>query len=55
VRYFGLRTSLNALTGLGVAVDLFLLGIDFAPSWGVLLFFLSYVSYVPYGEPVSRP
>lgn len=46
VRYFGLRTYLNAMTGLGVGLALFLLGIDYAPLWGVLLFFLSYVPYI---------
>ncbi|NTU83956.1 MAG: AI-2E family transporter, partial [Chloroflexales bacterium] len=46
VRYFGLRTYLNALTGIGVAIALWLLGIDYAALWGVLLFFLSYVPYI---------
>jgi AI-2 transport protein TqsA len=46
VRYFGLRTYLNALTGLGVGIVLWLLGIDYAALWGVLLFFLSYVPYI---------
>lgn len=46
VRYFGLRTSLNAMTGAGFAVALWLLGIDYAALWGVLLFFLSYVPYI---------
>ena len=34
VRYFGLRTYLNALTGLGVGIMLWLLGIDFAAVGG---------------------
>jgi AI-2 transport protein TqsA len=46
VRYFGLRTSLNALTGLGFTIALLVLGIDYAALWGVLLFFLSYVPYI---------
>lgn len=46
VRYFGLRTYLNALTGVGFAVALLVLGIDYAALWGVLLFFLSYVPYI---------
>jgi predicted PurR-regulated permease PerM len=46
VRYFGLRTYLNALTGLGVAVAFVFLGVDFAPLWGVLMFFMSYVPYI---------
>lgn len=46
VRFFGLRTYMNALTGAGVGLALFLLGVDYAPLWGVLLFFLSYVPYI---------
>lgn len=46
VRYFLLRTYLNAATGFFVAIALWLLGIDFAPLWGVIMFFLSYVPYI---------
>jgi len=46
VRYFGLRTLVNLITGSLVAVMLWLLGIDFALLWGVLTFFLSYVPYL---------
>lgn len=46
VQYFGLRTYLNALTGVGFAVALMVLGVDYAPLWGVVLFFLSYVPYI---------
>ncbi len=46
VRYFGLRTVVNLITGALVTVMLWLLGIDFALLWGVLTFFLSYVPYL---------
>jgi AI-2 transport protein TqsA len=46
VRFFGLRATLNAMTGVGFATALFLLGIDYAPLWGILLFFLSFVPYI---------
>jgi AI-2 transport protein TqsA len=46
VRFFGLRTYLNALTGLGVAGAFLFLGVDYAPLWGVLMFFMSYVPYI---------
>lgn len=45
-RFFGLRSYLNALTGLGIGAGLWLLGVDFAPLWGVVAFFLSYVPYI---------
>ncbi|MCS6879919.1 MAG: AI-2E family transporter [Oscillochloridaceae bacterium] len=46
VRYFGLRTYLNAMTGVGFALALLALGVDYALLWGALMFFLSYVPYV---------
>jgi AI-2 transport protein TqsA len=46
VRFFGLRASLNAMTGVGFALALFFLGIDYAALWGILLFFLSFVPYI---------
>jgi AI-2 transport protein TqsA len=46
VRFFGLRAALNAMTGVGFATALFFLGIDYAPLWGILLFFLSFVPYI---------
>jgi predicted PurR-regulated permease PerM len=46
VRYFGLRTLVNLITGGLVTIMLWLLGIDFALLWGVLTFFLSYVPYL---------
>lgn len=46
IHYFGLRTYLNFLTGLGSGIGFFLLGVDFAALWGVLVFLLSYVPYI---------
>jgi predicted PurR-regulated permease PerM len=46
VRYFGVRTRLNLITGAGVAALLWLLGIDYWPLWGVVTFFLSYIPYI---------
>jgi len=46
VAYFGIRTRLNLLTGLSFAIWLLLLGVDYAPLWGVLTFVLSYIPYI---------
>jgi predicted PurR-regulated permease PerM len=45
-RYFALRAAVNAVTGLGVALVLFVLGVDFPLLWGVLTFFLSFIPYI---------
>ncbi len=45
-RYFALRAAVNAITGLGVALVLFVLGVDFPLLWGVLTFFLSFIPYI---------
>jgi len=46
VAYFGIRTRLNLLTGLSFSLWLVLLGVDYAPLWGVLTFVLSYIPYI---------
>jgi predicted PurR-regulated permease PerM len=46
VAYFGIRTRLNFITGIGFAIILLLLGVDYALLWGVLAFFLSYIPYI---------
>jgi predicted PurR-regulated permease PerM len=46
VAYFGIRTRLNLLTGLSFAIWLIVLGVDYAPLWGVLTFVLSYIPYI---------
>jgi predicted PurR-regulated permease PerM len=40
------RTKVNAATALGVTVVFFILGVDLAPLWGALVFFLSYIPYI---------
>jgi AI-2 transport protein TqsA len=46
VRQFGLRAIVNLVTGAGVTIMLFLLGVDFPVLWGILTFFLSFVPYI---------
>src|ERR671910_3011141 len=46
VRQFGLRAIVNLVTGAGVTILLFVLGVDFPLLWGILAFFLSFVPYV---------
>jgi len=46
VRQFGLRAIVNLVTGAGVTVLLFFLGVDFPLLWGILTFFLSFVPYI---------
>jgi AI-2 transport protein TqsA len=46
VRQFGLRAIVNLVTGAGVTVLLFVLGVDFPLLWGILTFFLSFVPYI---------
>jgi predicted PurR-regulated permease PerM len=45
-QYFALRAAVNAITGGGVALVLWLLGVDFPLLWGVLTFFLSFIPYI---------
>ena len=46
VRQFGLRAIVNLVTGAGMTVLLFVLGVDFPLLWGILTFFLSFVPYI---------
>lgn len=46
VTYFGVRTRLNLLTGIGIGLLLLVLGVDHALLWGLLAFVLSYVPYI---------
>jgi predicted PurR-regulated permease PerM len=45
-RYFALRAAVNAVTGSGVAIALFVLGVDFPLLWGIVTFFLSFIPYI---------
>jgi predicted PurR-regulated permease PerM len=55
VRYFGIRTRLNLMTGAGMTIFLLILGIDHAPLWGVLVFFLSFVPYIGLAIAMTPP
>jgi AI-2 transport protein TqsA len=46
ITYFAVRTKLNLVTGVGITLILWLLGVDYAILWGVLAFFLSYIPYI---------
>jgi len=45
-QYFVLRAAVNAVTGVGVTVVLWALGVDFPVLWGIVTFFLSFVPYI---------
>lgn len=55
VRYFGIRSRLNLITGIGVTLLCLLLGVDYAPLWGVLAFFLSYIPYIGLATAMIPP
>ncbi len=46
IDYVIVRTKVNLLTGAGVAVLFYVLGVDFALLWGLLTFILSYIPYI---------
>lgn len=46
VEYIVIRTEVNLVTAIGIAVILLIGGIDFAIFWGVLAFFLGYIPYI---------
>ena len=46
VRQFGLRAIVNLVTGAGVTILMFVLGVDFPLLWGILTFFLSFIPYI---------
>jgi len=51
VRQLGLRAIVNLITGAGVTVLLFALGVDFPVMWGILTFFLSFIPWI--GLPIA--
>jgi AI-2 transport protein TqsA len=55
VRYFGIRTRLNLITGVGVTLLCWLVGVDYAPLWGVVAFFLSYIPYIGLATAMIPP
>lgn len=46
VRYFGIRTRLNMVTGISMTILLLILGVDYPLLWGAWGFLLSYIPYV---------
>ncbi len=42
-RYIAIKTFMSLMTGIGIFVWLWILGVDFAVLWGLLAFFLNYV------------
>jgi len=55
VQYFGIRTRLNLLTGVGVSAICLILGVDYPLLWGVLTFFLSYIPYIGLATAMIPP
>jgi AI-2 transport protein TqsA len=51
VRQLGLRAIVNLVTGAGVVVLMFVLGVDFPLMWGILTFFLSFIPWI--GLPLA--
>ena len=51
VRQLGLRAVVNLVTGAGVVVLMFVLGVDFPLMWGILTFFLSFIPWI--GLPLA--
>lgn len=46
VKFIVIRAEINLITGVTIALLLFIGGIDFAILWGVLIFLLSYIPYI---------
>jgi AI-2 transport protein TqsA len=46
VNYFALRALVNLVTATATGLMLWLLGVDYAGLWAVLIFFLSFIPYV---------
>jgi predicted PurR-regulated permease PerM len=46
VRQLGLRAIVNLVTGAGVVVLMFVLGVDYPLMWGILTFFLSFIPWI---------
>lgn len=46
VAYFTVRAKINLITGVVFALALVLVGIPYAPLWGIVTFFLSFIPYL---------
>jgi len=50
-----IRTKVNLITAVHATVILFIMGIDFAVLWGVLLFFFSFIPYIGFALATIPP
>jgi predicted PurR-regulated permease PerM len=50
-----IRTKVNLITAVPATVILFIMGIDFAVLWGVLLFFFSFIPYIGFALATIPP
>jgi predicted PurR-regulated permease PerM len=55
VRYFGIRTRLNLITGACITVLLLVLGVDYPLLWGLCGFLLSYIPYIGLATAMLPP
>lgn len=55
VDFIVIRTEVNLVVAIGIAVILLIGGIDFAVFWGVMAFFLGYVPYVGFALTTIPP
>lgn len=46
IEFIVIRTEVNLVTAIGIAVILLIGGIDFAVFWGIMAFFLGYIPYI---------
>jgi AI-2 transport protein TqsA len=46
IEYTIVRTKVNLITGAGIAIFLYIFGIEFAALWGFVAFVLSYIPYI---------
>lgn len=55
IQYFGIRTRLNLVTGVGVTIICLLLGVDEPLLWGLVAFVLSYIPYIGLATAMIPP
>ena len=53
--YIAVKTFVSALAGIFSYVVLALFGVDFAATWGILIFLLNYIPYLGSLVAVSLP
>jgi AI-2 transport protein TqsA len=55
VRYFGIRTRLNFITGISMVILCVLLDVDYPLLWGLWAFLLSYIPYIGLATAMIPP